>query len=433
MHKIFAVVFACLFCVPLHAASLIHDTETEKLLTELIQPLATAAKIPDGRLKIHIVDDDDFNAFVSGGEDVYVYTGLLRQIKTPDAFQAVVAHEMGHMLGGHTAQMADRMSAEIKRTMLIQALGVGLMVAGGNPALGAGVLAGAGGVAQQSMLAFTRDEERIADNMGVDLMVHANQNPNGFITVFEQMREMTGALESKINPNRINHPLTAERLANVKMRIEQIAPNYVADTGLGQTRAANYDLVRAKLIGYLEPAKTVLEKYPYSNKTDAALYARAIANMRGGNLDGAKMGTQTLISRHPKNPYFYELLGDIEYQFGHYDDSVDAYEHALALTNNAPQIETALALVLTERNKPGDASRAIELCKRALLAQPAPLTYWVLARAYGDDDTGRNAWAMAEYYNMLSRTDEAQKYAKTARKKLKKTDPEYIKAGDLLK
>lgn len=433
MHKILSVIFSLFICVPLHAASLIHDTETEKLLTELIQPLATAAKIPDGRLKIHIVDDDDFNAFVSGGEDVYVYTGLLRQIKTPDAFQAVVAHEMGHMLGGHTAQMADRMSAEIKRTMLIQALGVGLMVAGGNPALGAGVLAGAGGVAQQSMLAFTRDEERIADNMGVDLMVRANQNPNGFITVFEQMREMTGALESKINPNRINHPLTAERLANVKMRIEQIAPNYVADTDLGQMRAANYDLVRAKLIGYLEPAKTVLEKYPYSNKTDAALYARAIANMRGGNLDGAKMGTQTLVSRHPKNPYFYELLGDIEYQFGHYDDSVDAYEHALALTNNAPQIETALALVLTERNKPGDASRAIELCKRALLAQPAPLTYWVLARAYGDDDTGRNAWAMAEYYNMLSRTDEAQKYAKTARKKLKKTDPEYIKAGDLLK
>ncbi|MBO5705053.1 MAG: hypothetical protein J6R99_03490, partial [Alphaproteobacteria bacterium] len=227
--------------------------------------------------------------------------------------------------------------------------------------------------------------------------------------------------------------LTAERLANVKMRIEQIAPNYFADTVLGQTRAANYDLVRAKLIGYLEPAKTVLEKYPYSNKSDAALYARAIANMRGGNLDGAKMGSQTLVSRHPKNPYFYELLGDIEYQFGHYDDSVDAYEHALALTNNAPQIETALALVLTERNKPGDASRAIELCKRALLAQPAPLTYWVLARAYGDEDAGRNAWAMAEYYNMLSRTDEAQKYAKTARKKLKKTDPEYIKAGDLLK
>ena len=124
------------------AASQINDTEIERAVTELIDPLADAAGIPDGRLKIHIIDDDDFNAFVTGGEDVYIYTGLLKQIKTPNALQAVVAHEMGHMIGGHMAQMRDRMAAEMKRTMLIQALGVGLMVAGGNPSLGAGVLAG---------------------------------------------------------------------------------------------------------------------------------------------------------------------------------------------------------------------------------------------------------------------------------------------------
>ena len=117
------------------------------------------------------------------------------------------------------AQMSDRLSAEMKRTMLIQALGIGLMAAGGNPTLGAGVLAGSSGVAQQSMMAFTRDEERIADNLGVDLMVRANQNPNGFITVFEQMHELTGAMEAKINPNRVNHPLTTERLNNVRARI----------------------------------------------------------------------------------------------------------------------------------------------------------------------------------------------------------------------
>ena len=433
MRKILLFIFSCLLCAPLNAASLIHDTETEKILTELIQPLADAAKIPDGRLKIHIINDDDFNAFVSGGEDVYVYTGLLRQIKKPSAFQSVVAHEMGHMLGGHTAQMADRLSAEIKRTMLIQALGVGLMVAGGNPSLGAGVLAGAGGVAQQSMLAFTRDEERIADSMGVDLMVRAKQNPNGFITVLEQMKDMTGVLESKINPNRINHPLTDERLSNVKMQLQEIDIGYIVDKKTEESRAKRYELVRAKLVGYLEPAKSVLEKYPYSDKSDAALYARAIANMRGGNLDGAKVGTQTLISRQPENPYFYELLGDIEYQFGHYDDSVQAYEYALNLTDKSPQIETALALVLTARAKPGDTARAIELCKRSLLVQPAPLTYWVLARAYGEDNAGLDAWAMAEYYNMTGHPDKAKKYAKIARQKLDKKTPEYIKSGDLLK
>ena len=278
------------------------------------------------------------------------------------------------------------------------------------------------------MLAFTRDEERIADNMGVNLMIDAGQNPNGFVTVFEQMHDLTGALESKINPNRINHPLTNERLNNVKSQIKQ---HDISGTKTAQTD--KYEMVRAKLIGYLEPSKSVLSKYPYSDKSSPALYARAIANMRSGNLDGAKMGVQTLISRMPNNPYMYELMGDIEYQFGHYDDSVRAYEQALKLTENAPQIQTALALVLTERKKPNDNARAIELCKASLLSEPTAFTYWVLARAYGDTDPGRSAWAMAEYYHMNQKEDDAKKYAKIAQKHLKKTDPEYIKAGELVR
>lgn len=428
MHKIFVFLLSLFFATGAHAVSLINDTEIERVVTELVRPIATAAEIPDNRLRVHIVRDDDFNAFVMGGDDVYIYTGLLIQIKSPDALQAVIAHELGHTIGGHMAQMSSRMAAEMQRAMLIQALGIGLMVAGGNPSLGAGVLAGSSGVAQQSMLAFTRDEERIADNMGLDLMVRAGQNPNGFIQVFEQMREISGAAESRVNPTRVNHPLTTERLKNVRDRIAKL--NYTAPAA-SATRDAKFRLIQAKLIGYLDTATRVRELYPYSDKSDAAIYARAIASMQAGNLDAARVGTQTLISRHADNPYFYELLGDIEYQFGHYDDSVTAYSHSLKLAGNAPQIQTALALVLTERNKSGDAAQAIELCKRALLAAPAPLTYWVLARAYGDDD-GRGDRARAEYYSMIGNTQNAKKYAKIARQKLKSDAPEYIKSGDIL-
>lgn len=422
----------CLFIIlPAGAVSLINDTETERVITDLISPLAKAADIPDGRLRVHIVNDNDFNAFVMGGEDVYVYTGLLKQIKSPDALQAVIAHELGHTLGGHMAQMADRMNAEMTRTMLIQALGIGLMALGGDPSMGAGVLAGSSGIAQQSMLAFTRDEERIADDMGLKLMLKANLNPNGFIEVFEQMEHMTGALESRINPNRINHPLTAERLNNIRGQMDKIDDGYKATNAPTGAQKEEYELIRAKLVGYLDSADNVLTLYPNSDTSSAALYARAIARMRGGNLDGARVGTLTLISREPENPYFYELLGDIEYQLGHYDDSVDAYKQSLKLINEkAPQIETALALVLTERNKSGDKEQAIELCKRSLLAEPAPLTYWVLGRAYDD---GRADWARAEYYHIIGNKEKARDYAKRAQKTLKSGTPEYIKAGDLLK
>lgn len=431
MRKILTIFLMMICMTQAHAVSLINDTETEQFLTELIAPIAGAANIPKNRLKIYIVNDNDFNAFVRGGEDVFIYTGLLTQIKTPDALQAVVAHELGHTIGGHMAQMSARMDAELKRSMLIQALGVGLMVAGGNPSMGMGVLAGSGGIATQSMLAFSRDEERIADNMGLDLMVRAGANPQGFVEVFEQMNELTGAMESKVNPNRINHPLTRERLKNVREQIAQKKLTYNGNATRDAQRAAKYDLIRAKLIGYLDGTRRVRTIYPEKDTSSPALYARAIASMNDGNLDAARNGTMTLISKSPNNPYFYELLGDIEYQYGHYDDSVTAYEHALSLTDDAPQIQTALALVLTERNKQDDRERAIVLAKASILNTPTPLAYWVMARAYGTDD-GRADWAMAEFYKLQNDTKQAKKYARAAQKKLPKSAPEYIKAGDLL-
>lgn len=430
MKRILAILFSVFVVFGANAATLINDTEIEKQITEIIKPVAIAADIPESRLKIYIVNDNDFNAFVRGGEDIFVYTGLLKQIKNPNALRAVIAHELGHTIGGHMVQMSQRMHDEMVRTLIIQALGVGLMVAGGNPTAGVGVMAGASGIAQQSMLSFSRDEERMADDMAVDLMVKANKDPNGLITVFEQMREMHGAIESKLNPSRINHPLTNERINNTKTKISKLKKVPTASADKTANENANYEILRAKLIGYLDNDKSVITKYTYSNKSDAAIYARAIANMRGGDLKTAKTGTQTLIKRHPNNPYFYELLGDIEYQFGAYDDSVNAYEQSLKLSKNAPQIETALALVLSERNKPGDKQRATELSKRVILTEPSPLAYWILARVTVD---GESDWAMAEFYNMNGDKANARKYAKLAQQKSKKDSPEYIKSGDILK
>lgn len=413
-----------------NATTLINDTELENKITEIILPVARAADIPEKRLKVYIVNDDDFNAFVRGGEDVFIYTGLLKQIKNPNALRAVVAHELGHTIGGHMVQISARMHDEMVRTMIIQALGVGLMVAGGNPTAGVGVMAGASGIAQQSLLSFSRDEERMADDMAIDLMVKANQDPNGLIEVFEQMHDITGEFEKRVNPNRINHPLTGERINNAKAKIGKIKKIPKKNSSAITRENSEYEMLRAKLIGYLNTDKNVITQYPYSNKSDAAIYARAIANMRAGDLTTAKTGTQTLINRNPNNPYFYELLGDIEFQFGAYDDSVNAYEKSLKLSKNAPQIETALALVLSERNKPGDKERATELCKRVILKEPSPLAYWILARV---SEGAVADWAMAEFYNMNNDIKNARKYAKLAQKKSKKDSPEYIKSDDILK
>ncbi|NMA32548.1 MAG: M48 family metalloprotease [Alphaproteobacteria bacterium] len=424
MKRILSFFLFLIICSPVFAVTEIRDTEIELGLEKLIKPIAVAANIPDGRVRVHIIANDEFNAFVTSGEDVFIYTGLLTRIKSAEALQAVVAHEMGHMIGGHITQMSGRMRDEMTRTMIMQALGVGLMVA--NPSAGAGLLMGSSGISRQSLLAFTRDEERLADDLAIDLLIKAEIDPNGLVQVLNQMQELTGDIETKINPYNKNHPLISERLNNVKEKIKS-KPRTKRKIEIN----VNYEIIRAKLIGYLQTENQVENLYPSKNKSDAAIYARAIRYMRSGNLKSAKISTQELISRHPKNPYFYELLGDIEYQFGHYDDSVLAYEKSLEIQKNAPQIQTALALVLTERNKVGDKDKAIQLAKRSILTEPMHLSYLVLIKAYGDD--ARSDWAYAEYYNMLKQEKKMRKYAKSAQSRLPKNSPEYIKAGDLLR
>ena len=429
MRRVIVVFLCMIFCATANAASIIQDTEIESVITEIIKPVTDVAGVPNA--KIRIVNDDNFNAFVMGGTDIYIYTGLLTRIRTQNALRAVIAHELGHTIGGHMAQMSARMESEMRRTMMIQALGIGLMLAGGNPSLGAGVMAGASGIARQSMLAFSRDEERVADDMGFDLMVRAGYNPNGFVDVFEQMNDMTSHIESRINPNAINHPLTSERLKNVRDKLANSdikSKKFKSDSA---TTNKKYDMVRAKLVGYLDDATRIHTLYPNADKSDAAIYARAIANMRWGNLSGAAVGTRTLVARNSKNPYFYELLGDLEYRYGHYDAAVDAYEHALKLRPNSPQIETALALVLVERGGVGDADRAAELCRRIILIDASPMAYWVLARTFDADD-GRADWAMAEFYRMQNKPDKSREYARRAVGRLKPGTPEYIKSNDIL-
>ncbi|MDR0803779.1 MAG: M48 family metalloprotease [Rickettsiales bacterium] len=426
MKKLIFIFYLLIFIFPAaFAATEIRDTEIESVLYEMVAPIGRAAGIPDGRLRIHLIGDNQFNAFVMGGEDIYIYTGLIQKIKNPNAVQAVVAHELGHMTGGHMVQMSDRMAAEMKRMLVMQALGAGLIAL--NPQAGVGLLAGAGGMAQQSLLAFSRDEERQADAAGLDLLARAGVPTAGFLEVMRLMQDMQS--EDKINPNNTNHPLTAERLQNIKEKLKSMKQDKTAAPD-----EKSYALVRAKLDGYLGTRDAVAATYPAADKSDAAIYARAIFNMTRGNLALAKTGAQTLIRRGPGNPFFYELMGDLEYKYGHYDDSIAAYGAALKLRPNAPQIQTAQALVLTERRRPGDADSAAGLAKLAIISDPGPLAYFVLSRAEKlRGNEGESDWAMAEYYNLIKKPGETKKYAKSAMGKLQKNSPEYLKANDLLK
>ena len=413
MKKIAAVVFALFLPCAAFPVAEIRDTEIEAAITRALAPVVAAAKISP---KIHIVGDNSFNAFTAGGSDIFINTGLVANIGDWAELQAVVAHEIGHAALGHMAQMAAKIQAETARALVMQALGIGLIAL--NPQAAIGVMAGAGGLATQSMLAFSRDEERAADDYAAKLLVKADVNPAALLGVFQKMQSLNS--QSRVNPNNINHPMTEERIKNIRLQIESNTEYRTPNTDLA--------LVQAKLIGYLEPSR-VAALYPAADKSDPALYARAIMRMRAGDLAAAKVGTNTLVSRNPNGAYFHELLGDINFQAGDYDAAAAAYEKSLATVGGpASQIETALALVLAERNKQGDRARAAELARRALLAEKTPLAFWVMARA----DADKADYYLAEYYQMTGARDKAKASARAAVKKLAPATPEYIKANDMM-
>lgn len=417
--RIFFVFFICISNS--FALTLINDTEIENFLYEIVKPLSDSANIKN--LKINIVNDDSFNAFVSGGNIVFINSGLLVDIDDINSLQAVIAHELGHYLGGHLIQLSEKMKKEMYKSIIIQSLGIGLL-ATGNGNLGTGLIAGGGGVGKQGLLSFSRDEERLADDLGVDLMQKSNLNPKGFVKVFTSMQNKSFVIESKISPVNINHPLTSERLKNIKDKISRLSSKKYKKFDDRKLK-----FVKAKLIGYLKDSKSVKILYPENKKDLYSLYANSISNMQSGNLKIAKKQINTLIEKDKNNPFFYEILGEIEYKRGHFDKSIEAYEKTLLKVSNPSQIQTALAIVLSEYNRKGDKDYAISLCKKSLLKETFALTYFILAKLYNDE---RSNWAFAEYYNLLHDKEKTKFYAKKAIDKLPKKTPEYIKSKDLL-
>jgi predicted Zn-dependent protease len=412
----------------------INDTEIETVVEKLIQPIARAAKIPDRRLRVHIIADNDLNAFVSSGEDIYIYAGTIMKLENPNAFQAVVAHELGHIIGGHYTNMMSRVEKELVAAIIMQSLGIALLAI--NPEAGAGVMMGAPGITQSNLMAFSRDEERLADMTGLGLLKSAGLPRGGFIEMMEIMHGQNVYIENAKNHSQISHPTTAERLMNGR---QWILKNGGDGGELPKDLVREYQMARAKLIGYLQSEKSVQDLYPSKNSV-AAKYARAISDLRRSKLKTALKTAQELSKADKSNPYFFELAGDIYMQTGKYSDAIESYEKSLSLLEDeSMQISAALALALVERNEKDDAAEATRKAKRALiLAGPSakhnPFLYFILARAYASQNMqGLSDWATAEYNWSLGKKKEAKKFAERAKKVLPADSAEYKKSEDILR
>jgi predicted Zn-dependent protease len=420
---------------------MIRDTEIETLLRDYARPIFKVAGLGANNISMRIIRHDSFNAFVADGRNVFMNSGALTIAKTPNEVIGVIAHETGHITGGHLAALRARIARDQTKALLLSVLGIGAMIAGATSkndstrdvgAAGQGVLMGGNDLLMRSLLGERRSQEAAADQAGLKYLMATGQSGQGMLATFERFAQQEYISDKYADPFVRSHPVATDRLAQLRERVSKSQFAGAKDPPDLQLR---HDMMRAKLIGFLERAQVVANRYPVSDTTLPARYARAIARNCSGKCIDAIGDVDALIQEQPSNPYFWELKGNLQYWAGKHRDSIASMRKALQLVGgNASlmQVDLAQAMLGTE-----DASlldEAISLLRRANVADEDNSTgHHQLARAlYRKGQLPQADLATAQAHFVEGNVKQAQIFAKRAQPKLRQGTPEWLRAEDII-
>jgi len=422
---------------PTRSIPLIRDAEIEGLLRLYTRPIFKAAGVNPKAVKVYIINDPRINAFVAGGQRIFVNTGLLLESDTPNETIGVLAHETGHIAGGHLARMGVEIESANYTAIIGMLLGLaaiaGGIAAGSTEAAqaGQGIMAGTKGLAQRNFLTYARGMEASADQAALKYLNATGQSAKGMIKLFDKLARENLVVLANADPYVMSHPMPMERISNLEQSAKK-SPYY--DAKDSPALMLRHDLAKAKIIGYSSGPQAVMQRYPASDQSMPARYARAIALFRKGDIRNALPIIDSLIAELPQNPYFWELKGEALLENGRAAEALAPVRKALELLpkNGLIQILAAQALIDTE--KPANATEAVKLLRQAQRSEgDTPQTYMLLARAYAQTgDIARAELATAE--SALLRGDKklALEKAKSAQARFKTGTPEWIRANDVL-
>ena len=411
-----------------HAQTLIRDAETEHISREWAKPLFAAAGLDPEVVRIHLVLDSGINAFVAGGQRVFLYTGLLLAAETPLQLLGVIAHETAHIAAGHLIRTQEALRDANAQAIAGFLLGAAAAV-GGAPDVGAAAILGGKQAAQRSFLRYSRAQELAADLAATRLMRRAGYAPVGLL---EFMEVMAGGarLEIRADPYLRTHPVFPERIAALRAAVESAGP---ADTSTPVGGAETWARLQAKLFGYVEPIERVLRRYPPTDSDVPARVARAVAYDRAGRLDDALAEIDALQSELPDDPYIWELHGQVLLQHGRVGESIPSYRRAADLLPQEPQFRVGLAAAQIAAEDPTLLAEAIGHLTAAVSEDRQYATAWrQLAIAHGrSGDLGHSALASAEQYLLAGDLRRAQGFVEQALRLLPRGSPGWLRAQDM--
>lgn len=415
----------------------VRDAEIEALMRDYARPILKAAGLGSSNVEVVLINADSFNAFVTGRR-IFFHTGALATAETPNEVIGVLAHEAGHLAGGHQERLHERLSSFQTMAIVGMLLGIGVSVAGsasGSQGLGqagAGLASAAPEMARRGLLGYQRTEEATADRSAITYLEATGQSAKGMLKTFERIAGALALSGVQVDPYQISHPMPRERIAHLETLAKGSRHFDRTDPPALQIR---HDMMRAKIMAYTQGQGAVQRLFRNNPRGIAALYGDAIVTYLHGNPKTALAKADALLKQQPNNPYLHELRGDILIKANRAEDGAKAYARAVSLDPaKSGQLRIGYGQALLATGKPDSVKKAIEELRAGLEKDPEFITgYRYLAQAYATTgDVGMAELTSAEGHYRAAQLREAKIFAARAQQKLRKGSPAWVRAQDII-
>lgn len=417
------------FVTPAAAQGFIRDAEIEDTLRVYSEPVWRAANLEPNDIDVYLIGDPSLNAFVAGGQNMFIHTGLILAAETPNEIIGVIAHETAHISGGHLARSYEAMRQASRPALISIGLGV-LAIAAGAPDAGAALIAGSSQFAMSNFVRHTQVQESSADQAAAGYLEATGQSGRGLIDFFNgNLRQYEFAVR-RMPPYMMTHPYTSDRVQSLRLRVDQGEHREAVDTPDNLRR---FEMMQAKLVGFLQTQGQTLARYPLSNTTAPARYARAVAYYRVSQLAEARAELDVLIAEDPNNPYFQELMGQILFENGRAEESIPFHQRSVDLAPNQPLLLINLARAQVAARGRAGADAAVPLLQQAIDREPDNAFAWRELASARDlrGERGLAELASAEQNFALGDFGAAMNFAERARRTLERGTPSYQRAADI--
>lgn len=442
LRRLIAALLAAALCLASPAfarnddVTFIRDAEIEHYLHALGAPVWRAAGLDPHAVSVAIIQSPEINAFVAGGQNIFFYTGLLQMTDTPDELLGVIAHETGHIAGGHLIRGTEAMKNASTEAIIgsLAAIAAGLALGRGDVTIGA--LGGAQTIAERNLMSYSRMQESSADTAALGFLDKTGESSAGFLSFMKKLAAQDLLPADRQAEYMRTHPFSQDRVDAIETHLD--ASPYAKMT-LDPKFAVMHERMKAKLLGFIQP-ETALLRYTDKDKRVPARYARAIALYRTGRPDRALPVMDSLIAEEPANPFFLELKAQILFENGHLPEATALYKKCVDLLPDEAQLRVEYAHALLESREDAKVDTAIEnLLEANRLEARVPQTWRFLAAAWSlkaekDKDIkyqGLVSYALAEESLAKGQIKTARQLAEKALEKLPKGSPYWLRAQDI--